>query len=45
MARDSWVGDVERFLPDWWVLIAMAYWEWTLFKRTDTVHNLWTKFR
>jgi hypothetical protein len=44
---------MTRLLPDWWIVIAMGYWEWTIFKRTDTaqrvlltpVHNMWIKFR
>ena len=30
---------VVKMMPRWWVVIAMIYWEWTLFKRTDTAHN------
>jgi hypothetical protein len=36
---------MSKLLPDWWVVGAMIYWEWALFKRTDTASNLWTLFR
>lgn len=36
---------MARLLPDWWVIVAMIYWEWTLFKRTDTAHNMLLRFR
>jgi hypothetical protein len=28
---------MQRLLPDWWILIAVGYWEWTLFKRYDLI--------
>ena len=34
-----------KIMPSWWVVIAMIYWEWALFKRTDTAHGLWIRDR
>jgi hypothetical protein len=36
---------MSKLLPNWWIVGAMIYWEWALFKRTDTAHNIWMWWR